>query len=181
MVATLEPDLLVSSDSQRAAQTADLVSAVCRIPVRLDARLRERALGHWEGLTREEVAQRYPDEFADWQAGIDVTRRGGETREQVAARAVAVLGESAEEGTTVFVTHSATAMALVAELLGLGQQTHVLGPLSNCHWTELMFEEHPGRATRWRVRAHNIGVPGGVVPLPVAFPNLAEDASDADA
>ena len=45
--------------------------------------MRERSLGHWEGLTRDEVAAQYPDEFADWVAGRDVSRRGGETREQV--------------------------------------------------------------------------------------------------
>ena len=89
LVAALRPDVLVSSDAERAMQTAEPIGQVCGLDVVPEARLRERGLGHWEGLTRDEVAERYPDEFADWLAGRDVSRRGGETREQVAARAAA--------------------------------------------------------------------------------------------
>ena len=118
-------------------QTAELVSAAIGLPVRAEPRLRERSLGHWEGLTRDEVAEKYPDEFADWIAGRDVSGRGGESREQVAERALAAFAELPDVDTAVLVTHSATAMALTTALLGLDQRVHVLGPLANCHWSEL--------------------------------------------
>ena len=35
-------------------------------------------MGSWEGLTRDEVAERYPDQYADWMAGRPVRGRGGE-------------------------------------------------------------------------------------------------------
>lgn len=176
VVAALRPDLLASSDAARAMQTAERVSAASGLDVHADPRLRERSLGHWEGLTRDEVAERYPDEYADWVAGRDVSRRGGETREQVAERALAAFRDLPEVGTTVLVTHSATAMALCSALLGLDQRVHVLGPLANCHWSELVCED----GTPWRLRGHNLGVPGAVVPEPVhAAPG--DDASDADA
>ena len=65
LVAALEPQLIVSSDALRAAQTAAPLAEITGLPVQLEPRLRERSLGHWEGLTREEVQERYPDEFAD--------------------------------------------------------------------------------------------------------------------
>jgi probable phosphoglycerate mutase len=179
LIAALRPDVLVSSDARRALQTAEAIAMATGRPLGTDARLRERSLGHWEGLTRDEVAQRYPDEYADWVAGRDVTRRGGETREQVAARAMAVLGEIPAVATAVFVTHSATAMALAVAALRLDQRTHILGPLANCHWSELYSETPDGAQPMWRLRAHNIGTPGGVVPLPVAL--ASEEATDADA
>ncbi len=74
LIASVHPDLLVSSDAARAMQTAELVSAAIGLQVRAERRLRERSLGHWEGLTRDEVAAKYPDEFADWIAGRDVSR-----------------------------------------------------------------------------------------------------------
>lgn len=178
LVAALEPDLLVSSDAARARQTAEPIATVTGLQPRFDPRLRERSLGHWEGLTRDEVAERYPDEFADWLAGRDVSRRGGESRAQVAARALAAFTELPEVGTAVLVTHSATAMALCNALLGVDQQVHVLGPLANCHWSELTAAPE-GSATQWRLRAHNIGAPGVVAPLPV--PLDEGDAPDADA
>lgn len=187
LIAALRPQLLVSSDAQRATQTAVPLGEVTGVSVTIEPRLRERSLGHWEGLTRDDVAAQFPDEYADWIAGGDVSRRGGETRDQVAARAVAAFTDLPEVETAVLVTHSATAMALCNSLLGIPQQIHPLGPLANCHWSELMAEQddlaerNDGVAPRWRLRAHNIGAPGGVAPLPVLLGELGEDAPDADA
>lgn len=181
LLRALEPTLLVSSDLARARQTAEQVAAATALPVRLEPRLRERSLGHWEQLTREQVQSRYPDEFADWVAGRDVSRRGGETRAQVAVRALAAVREvSAGDGLVVLVTHSATAMAVCNALLGLAHDHHLLVPLANCHWTHLSAEPADGAGLRWRLRAHNIGVPGVIVPLPVELDQV-EDASDAEA
>ncbi len=182
LVAALQPDVLISSDAQRALQTATLIGHATGLSVGADARFRERSLGHWEGLTRDEVADQYPDEFADWIGGRDVSRRGGETREQVAERALAAFHDLPEVATAVIVTHSATAMALCSALLGLSQETHVLGPLANCHWSELSIGHHDGDRPVWRLRAHNVGAPGTVVPLPLRLDSPEEaEVSDADA
>ena len=177
LIAAMRPELLVSSDSARAFQTAEIVGDPCGLAPVAEPRLRERGLGHWEGLTREEVAERYPDEYADWLAGRDVTRRGGESRVQVATRALDAFTQLEPVPTAVLVTHSATAMALTNALLGIDQAAHPLGPLANCHWTELYCEDGSGE---WRLRGHNLGVPGTVLPLPVRLAT-DEDAPDADA
>jgi glucosyl-3-phosphoglycerate phosphatase len=179
LISAIRPNLLVSSDSTRALQTAAVVGELTGLPVRPEPRLRERGLGHWEGLTREEVADRYPDEYADWRAGRDVSRRGGETRDAVANRALAAFRDVPDVAIAVLVTHSATAMALTNALLGIPQEVHPLGPLANCHWTELYLESPDGRQSAWRLRGHNLGPPGVVVPLPERLPG--EDAADADA
>ena len=181
LVAALAPDILVSSDAVRTLQTAAPIAEVTGLDVVADARLRERSLGHWEGLTRDDVAQRYPDEYADWIAGRDVSRRGGETRHEVAARALAAFTELPEAATSVLVTHSATAMALCTELLGMRHEVHVLGPLANCHWSELSAEHHDDTRPLWRLRAHNIGAPGTIAPLPMRPADASDDAPDADA
>jgi probable phosphoglycerate mutase len=182
IVAAMRPDLLVSSTALRARQTADIVAEASGVPVRAEARLIERGLGHWEGLTIDEVAARYPDEYAEWAAGQDVTRRGGETRKQVADRACAAFAELPEVELSVLVCHGATAMALTNALLGLAQRTHVLAPLANCHWTELYTESRrppPSAPSRWRLRGHNLGSPGTIVPLPLRW--HADESADADA
>ncbi|UQX87522.1 histidine phosphatase family protein [Jatrophihabitans telluris] len=170
LIAAMDPDVLISSDLQRAKHTADKVGSLAGLPVEVDKRLRERNLGHWEGLTRDEVAARYPDEFADWLAGRDVTRRGGESRQEVADRAMGVVAELRDVELAVFVSHGATAMCLTAALLGLPQTPSVLGPLANCHWTELRDD-----GQGWNLRAHNAGPPGPVIPL------ISPDNEPADA
>jgi broad specificity phosphatase PhoE len=178
LIAALRPGMLLSSDACRAMQTAEIVGELAALPALPEPRFRERALGHGEGLTRDEVAVKYPDEYSDWLAGRDVSRRGGETRTAVAARAAAAFAELPDVPVTVIVTHSATAMALTNSLLGIAQEVHPLGPLANCHWSELA-SDGDGVAP-WRLRGHNLGVPGTVVPLPVRG-ELPEDAADADA
>ncbi|MGI8881411.1 MAG: histidine phosphatase family protein [Jatrophihabitans sp.] len=175
LLASLRPEYIVTSDLRRAAQTAAALGRVTGVGVVIDPRLRERSLGHWEGLTRDEVEERYPDEMADWVAGRDVSRRGGESREQVAARACEAFDTLPDTGVAVIVTHSATAMALTTALLGLPQTVHLLGPLANCHWSEL-YREPAG----WRLRAHNAGPQGSVIPLPFT-PDAEPDAEAIDA
>jgi probable phosphoglycerate mutase len=181
LVAAIRPEVLLSSDALRAMQTAAPLGEVTGLSVGSDIRLRERSLGHWEGLTRDEVAARYPEEYADWIAGRDVSGRGGETREQVAERALAAFAALPDVDTAVLVTHSATAMALCSAILGMPQQVHVLGPLANCHWSELVTEHQDGGVPLWRLRGHNIGAPGVVAPLPIRVDGLSDDAPDADA
>src|SRR5882672_1844247 len=160
LVAALRPGLIASSDAQRAMQTAAPLGEITGLKVIAEPRFRERSLGHWEGLTRDEVA------------GRDVSRRGGETREQVAERACEAFAAIPDDTQlAVIVTHSATAMALCAALLGLSPREPVLAPLANCHWSELRH------GSRWELRAHNVGAPGPVIPRL----DLEEDAPDAEA
>src|ERR1700712_3896727 len=170
LVAAMRPDVVVSSDLRRAQQTAHKIAALTGHQLSYDRRLRERHLGHWQGLTRDEVQARYPEEFADWLAGRGVTRRGGESRQEVATRAQKALGDLPEVELTVLVSHGATSMCLSAALLGLPQTSSILGPLANCHWTELRDS-----GDGWTLRAHNAGPPGPVIP------SLAPDGDNSDA
>jgi probable phosphoglycerate mutase len=85
-------DLLVSSDLQRARQTAQAVAAPRGMPLQIDPGLRERCYGGFEGLLYSEIEQRFPAEFAAWQArNIDATlpdgKNCGETFRQFFIRA----------------------------------------------------------------------------------------------
>jgi len=172
LIAAMRPDVLITSDLRRAEQTAVKVASLTGLPLRADNRLRERHLGHWQGLTRAEVESRYPDEYADWLAGRDVTRRGGESRQSVAQRAVSLVDELPEVKLAVLVSHGGTAMCLSAALLGLPQNPSIIAALANCHWTELL-----DIGGGWMLRAHNAGAPGPVIPLVV----VDSESADAEA
>jgi broad specificity phosphatase PhoE len=146
--------VVVTSDLSRAAETATSLTAILGVPLRVDRRLREHGMGAWEGLTGDEVADRYPEQYADWVAGRPVRGRGGEDPSDVAARALAALAELPAQPVAVVVTHGGTAGRLMERLLGLGpQHRRVFGPLANCAWTEMA---HQGG--RWRVMRHNSSV-----------------------
>ena len=118
LLAAFSPVAIVSSDLRRATETARSLAERLGLPVALDRRLRERSLGRWEGLTRDEVGRRYPVEYAHWLAGREDCQHGSEPRPDLGDRAVAALTATVGE-TVVLVTHSATAIALTGRLLGL--------------------------------------------------------------
>lgn len=95
--AGLAPPVIVSSDSRRASETAAAVAGAFALPYRTDAQLREVDVGRWEGLTREEVRARFPDEYRRWSSGLDIRRGGGETLAE-AGRRVADRIEAAWSG-----------------------------------------------------------------------------------
>lgn len=153
--------LVVSSDLSRAADTAAALAGLLGVPVRLDGRLQEHGMGSWEGLTRAEVADRHPEQYADWIAGRPVHGRGGEDPAEVAERALAALADLPPAPVAVVVTHGGTSGRLIERLLGLGRdQRRLFGPLGNCAWSELV--EQSG----WRLMRHNVaGTPAPPVPV----------------
>ena len=94
-------DAVVASDLQRAQQTACAVASARGMQVQTDPALRERCYGGFEGLLYAEIAQRFPFEFARWQArDIDALMppgaRSAETFRQFYTRSVdAILGWAA--------------------------------------------------------------------------------------
>ncbi len=78
---------IYSSDLSRARQTAEALARVQDLPVRLDAGLRERAFGRFEGLSWDEIAQGYPEESARWRRREpDFPVGGGESLTVFSAR-----------------------------------------------------------------------------------------------
>jgi glucosyl-3-phosphoglycerate phosphatase len=147
----------VTSDLVRALDTATALTDLLGTRPIVDARLREHGLGGWEGLTRAEVADRFPEQYADWQSGRPVRGRGGEEPDDVADRALAALRDLPVAGTAVVVTHAATSGRLIEALLGLGpEHRRMVGPLGNCAWRELLAQ-----GTRWRLMRHNVVAAAG--------------------
>ena len=147
---------IVSSDSARALHTADALAHVTGLPVHVDARLREVHLGEWSGLTREQVQERFPDEYAAWVAGRDISRGGGETFAEVGARGWACVLEHLEmvdDGALVAVTHGGTSLSVLVEALGIPMELRrAFGPLENAHWSRLTWQ-----GDRPRLAEHNVG------------------------
>jgi broad specificity phosphatase PhoE len=111
-----------ASPMSRALETAEI--AVGQRQLRIEQRdgLREISHGHWEGITRREVEQRYPEEYSSWEADpFTFAPEGGESGVAVLARALPVLREIVvqyAEDTVLVVSHKATLRLLIASLLG---------------------------------------------------------------
>lgn len=111
-----------ASPLSRALETATIVAAPHGLSVSTRPALREIGHGRWEGLTRSEVEQRYPDEYANWETDpFTFAPEGGESGVSVLARALPALRAIivAHAGETVLVvSHKATIRLLLSSLLG---------------------------------------------------------------
>ncbi|HJV84829.1 MAG TPA: histidine phosphatase family protein [Noviherbaspirillum sp.] len=96
-------DAIISSDLQRARQTAKAIAAPRGMEVQVDAGLRERCYGAFEGMLYAEIGQRYPEAYAAWQSrDIDARFPHGvhaaETMREFFQRAVGTITRIASEG-----------------------------------------------------------------------------------
>ena len=111
------------SPLSRTVETAALLARPHgRTPVRRDG-LREIGHGRWEGLTRAEVAERFPDEYEAWETDpFTSAPEGGESGVQVLARALPVVRAIVLQhpGQQVLVvSHKATLRLVMCSLLGI--------------------------------------------------------------
>ncbi|SPT74664.1 histidine phosphatase family protein [Arcanobacterium haemolyticum] len=152
---------IVSSDLDRAVETAAAVSRETGIGVEIDDRLRERGYGEWEGLTSVEIKAEYPEAWARWRAGEEPGVAGIETRDvngQHVAEAIEEYAKEAEseagEQTLLFVSHGSALVNGVMVLMGQNPSAwNMLQGMENCHWAEVV--SRPGAVPSWRIKSWN--------------------------
>jgi probable phosphoglycerate mutase len=111
-----------ASSMNRAIETATIVAGPHKLVPQAIAELREIDHGAWEELRRSEVEERFPEEYAAWEADpFTFAPRGGEAGLDVLARALPVVRDIVvrHAGETVLlVSHKATIRLLISSLLG---------------------------------------------------------------
>ena len=136
-------DLVVSSDLSRAADTA----RASGVDVEHDRAWREIDVGDWEGLTMEQVVERFPEQIEALKARKTFAIGGGETWLEVFARADASLaalrGRLPDGGRAIVFTHGGIIAALLSGLLGVREHfPWPLGRMRNTGRTTLRFSEN---------------------------------------
>jgi len=110
------------SPLSRSAETARIICAPSDLMPATTDGLREISHGHWEGLTRHDVEEQFPDEYAAWEEDpFTFAPAGGESGVAVLARALpavrAIVTSHVGERLLV-VSHKATIRLLLSSLLG---------------------------------------------------------------
>ncbi|MEN9741361.1 MAG: hypothetical protein RIR66_317 [Actinomycetota bacterium] len=161
----LKPVKIVSSDLERARVTGEALGSLAGLPVGTDPDLRETFAGVWQGLTRTEIIERFPAEFAAWGGDSDIRPGGGENRLEVADRVIRAIDRALIDvpanGTLVVASHGGALRAGLGRLLGLEPaQWAALGVLANAQWT-VLTELDPATprpaGLNWRLQEYNAG------------------------
>jgi len=154
---------IVTSDLERAVETARIVAAPQSVPVEMDRGLREVDVGTWTGKAYDEVEALYPDEWAAWEAGLDVRRGGGETYAELADRmdrTIAARLARLDGGPVLVVSHGGAIKSWIAKILEVGPRgLAALAGLQNTSLTRVIC--HPSgllRLAGWNDVAHLEGL-----------------------
>jgi probable phosphoglycerate mutase len=117
------PDIVYTSPLRRALDLAQNIAGTLRLPLVVDQRLTEIAIGPWEGLYHSQIEERFPVMLREWYERPDRVRfPHGESAADVQLRALSVLADlyaAHPEENICIVTHSAIIQVLTAAALGL--------------------------------------------------------------
>ena len=152
-------DVLYSSPLTRAADTAAAIASQQSLEINLEVGLKEVGFGAWEGMTKPEIQERYPGEYADFRDGSDAARGGtGETFAGVRQRMAESMGEIVRRhpGENVgVVSHGGATRAWVTEILGIPYENrNRLSILDNTGYARVAFTMRGAALVNWNLAPH---------------------------
>ena len=113
---------IYASPLGRTVETARILAAPHDLQVHTCDGFREISHGHWEGMKRREVEEKFPEEMAEWEKDpYTFAPEGGESGLAVTARALPALIDLVREHpgeNILIVSHKATIRLLLSSLLG---------------------------------------------------------------
>ncbi len=155
-----ELDVLYTSRLGRARETAQIIGDAVGLEPRVVAGVEELGFGLWEGLTRSEIRERYPDEASRvFDRGEDLRRGGhGETWAELVARvagSVAMLADRHQHQRVGIVSHGGTTRAFVDEVLALEPNPgRRVAALRNTAWASFAVAAGETRVLDWNIAPH---------------------------
>ncbi|GIG19837.1 bifunctional RNase H/acid phosphatase [Cellulomonas chitinilytica] len=115
------PSEVIASPMVRTQQTGRIIGERLSLPVRTDAVFQEANFGEWQGLTAEEIEERWPGQLEPWHTQADVRPPGGESIAEVGVRLRRGLDELRAAGgdrTVVVVSHAVSIRAALGVTMG---------------------------------------------------------------
>jgi broad specificity phosphatase PhoE len=135
---------IYSSPLKRALKTAELIAGYHALGVNIVQGLIDFDYGEWQGLSHQEVRERYQGLYHDWLDHPEkVTMPEGESLEDVRERALAVVYDVVEGyggGVVVLVSHRVVNKVLICALLGLDNAHFWNIRLDTCGITSFGYE-----------------------------------------
>lgn len=155
-------DAIISSDLQRARQTAQAIAAPRGMTVMIDKGLRERCYGAFEGLRYDEISSVYPEAYAAWQArDLDARYPQGvhaaETMREFFVRAVDAITRLASDGRyrkLVIVTHGGVLECAYRAAQGVGLAHARDFDVKNASINRMLWNGAGMQITGWADVAH---------------------------
>ena len=133
---------MLSSDSQRASETARLASVALGIPLETSTLLRERSLGELEGAPLTTLVKAWDAACAEGQSRFKVKPCGAESAYEVMERIDSITAElHLDTRSTAIFTHGMTKEVILCRLLGAPVEVSRSFRFDNAAITELRWAQ----------------------------------------
>lgn len=120
---SMQFDAIISSDLQRARDTAQYIATKQHMAIETDPRLREMSFGTWEGLQYNEIQETDAELLHQWETDpLGVHPPQGESGAEVQTRILAALAETLQrfpEGNVIWVSHGGIIRNIVCHFLAI--------------------------------------------------------------
>lgn len=157
-----ELDAIYSSDLRRAIATAEAIATGRGRDVRQEPALRERGFGRFEGLSWDEISERFPDDARRWrQREPDFAVGGGESLTHFSARCVGALLELTAQhpgGCIAVVAHGGVLDCLYRAALRIDLQATRSWALGNATINRLLVSHGELSVVGWNDDRHLDGL-----------------------
>lgn len=115
---------IYSSDLDRARETAQIVGKQVGLEPITCELIREVCFGNWQGLSIEEIENKYPGELSKWRNELSFYPQGGESLSSVHSRIKTFLNilktnHPSSDETILIISHAATIKVSILEILGI--------------------------------------------------------------
>jgi broad specificity phosphatase PhoE len=121
-LSNLRIDAIYSSPLRRALTTAEIMASYHKLDVVIEPGLIDFDYGEWQGLSHQEVRDKYRELYAQWINHPELERMPtGESLDDVRKRAMSVVDRiiSKYDGSVVLISHRVVNKVLICALLGL--------------------------------------------------------------
>ncbi|WP_315093811.1 histidine phosphatase family protein [uncultured Cellulomonas sp.] len=115
------PSEIIASPMVRTQETSAVIAERLGLPVRTDAAFQEANFGEWQGLTAEQIEERWPGQLEPWHTEADLRPPGGESIADVGRRLQKGLDGLLAAGvdrTVVVVSHAVAIRAALGVTMG---------------------------------------------------------------
>jgi probable phosphoglycerate mutase len=136
------PSAIISSPIQRTVDTANIISNVLGLSVTLEEDVAEISFGEWDGLTSDEVAKAWPDQWEAWRGSWTESPPGGESLvefDERVMRARKKLVEQHAGSTVVVVAHVMPIRGFTRYAFDAGISAYWTTQVAPCSMTILRF------------------------------------------
>jgi len=156
-----------SSDLGRAMQTAGIIAALTRHQVMSDSRLREQCLGIFEGLNKDEIPNRYPEEWKRYSSrDPEYVVPGGESprgRFELGRCCLEELSARHQGERIVVVTHGGLVQGMFRHVAGIPFREARRFSLQNAAYNVFLRHEEGWSVQTWGDVSHLVEGAGAAV------------------